>query len=255
MAIVTLTTDFGLQDYYAAVIKGAILCEDPSLNIVDITHNVQNYDIVQGAFILKNAYHSFPKGSIHILSINNFYTQELMFITFQKDGHYFIGPDNGVFSLMFEELPQDVYELSFKEEGSFPLKNVFAKAVGHIISGKPLLEIGFPIEKMEQRITLQPVISPDQIRGSVIHIDKYQNVIINVTKDLFDQVSKKRSFSLYFKRHDPIEQLSEYYYDVPVGETLCLFNSSNYLEVAINMGKAASLLGLNIDDTIQIDFH
>lgn len=254
MAIVTLTTDFGLKDYYAAVIKGAILCEDATANIIDISHHVNNYDIVQGAFILKNAYHSFPKGTIHIISINNFYSPERTFIALRYDGHYFIGPDNGIFSLMFPEIPDDVYELEFIERGNFPLKDVFAKAVGHISSEKPFNEIGIPVEKIVERITLQAVISPSQIRGSVIHIDKYENVILNINKALFEKIRKKRSFALYFKRHEPIKKLSKYYYEVPIGETLCLFNSANYLEIAINMGKASSLLGLNIDDTVQIDF-
>jgi S-adenosyl-L-methionine hydrolase (adenosine-forming) len=101
---------------------------------------------------------------------------------------------------------------------------------------------------------LQPVISQNQIRGSVIHIDNYDNVILNITRDLFQKISKNRPFQLYFKRHDPITQLSNYYNDVPIGETLCLFNS-DYLEIAINMGKAAELLGLKIEDTVQINFQ
>ena len=174
--------------------------------LLDISHNVKNYDIVQGAFILKNAYHSFPKGSIHIISINNFYSSERTFITFRYDGHYFMGPDNGIFSLMFSSIPDDVYELEFMERGNFPLKNVFAKAVGHILSGKPFNEIGIPVEQIIERITLQAVISPSQIRGSVIYIDQYENVILNITKELFDKVRQKRAFALYFKRHEPINK-------------------------------------------------
>ena len=125
MPLVTLTSDFGLDDYYVAVIKGAMLCQNQNLNIVDITHNVKNYDIVQGAFVLKNAYSSFPKGSIHILSVNNFYTEHYCFLAVRYDEHYFIGPDNGVFSLLFDEKPEDVYELEFDRKSDFPLKNIF----------------------------------------------------------------------------------------------------------------------------------
>ena len=78
MPIVTLTSDFGLNDYYVTLIKGALLCENQNLNIIDITHNINNYDIVQGAFVLRNAYESFPKGTIHILSVNNFYKPKKM---------------------------------------------------------------------------------------------------------------------------------------------------------------------------------
>ena len=109
------------------------------------------------------------------------------------------------------------------------------------------------VDDMVQRITLQPVIAPAQIRGAVIHIDNYDNVVMNVTRTLFEKVGRGRNFQLYFKRHDPITKLSENYNDVPIGDTLCIFNS-DYLEISINMGKAAEMLGLKIEDGIQIDF-
>lgn len=255
MTIVTLTSDFGTKDYYVGVIKGTLLSKTPSLNIVDITHDVKNYDIVQAAYILKNTYHSFPKGSIHILSVNNIYSKKMSFIAIKKDDYYFIGPNNGVFSLLFEDKIEQAYKLDYNTKLDFPLKHTFAAAVSHIANGLPFNEIGLPEKKITERITLQPVISKSQIRGSVIHIDNYENVVVNITKELFNRVRKRRKFSLYFKRNDAIVKLSRQYYDVPVGETLCLFNSAGYLEIAINMGKASSLLGLNVDDTIQIDFH
>ncbi|MCB0641028.1 MAG: SAM-dependent chlorinase/fluorinase, partial [Phaeodactylibacter sp.] len=115
--------------------------------------------------------------------------------------------------------------------------------------------IGLPLEEMQQGLSLQPVTSTSTIRGTVIHVDRYDNVIVNVEKDLFYKIGNHRPFELYFKRHDPILQLSKYYHDVPVGEVLCLFNTSDLLEIAINMGKASTLLGLKVDDAIQIDFH
>ena len=255
MSVVTLTTDFGSTDYYVGVLKGAMLCQNSTINLVDISHNIKNYDIVQASYVIKNTYQSFPKGTIHLVSVNNFYSKNKRFIAIKQDGNYFIGPDNGVFSLIFEEMPKQVYELDYEEKGTFPLKNVYANAVGHIVNDMPFHEIGMPVKKIVQRITLQPVISKSQIRGSIIHIDNYENAIVNISKDLFKRVQQKRNFSLYFKRYNPITELSEQYYDVPVGEVLCLFNSAGYLEIAVHMGRAASLLGLKIDDTVQIDFH
>jgi S-adenosylmethionine hydrolase len=255
MPIVTLTSDFGLADYYVAVIKGALLCQNQNLNIIDITHNIKTYDIVQGAFVLKNAFSSFPKETIHILSVNNFYSKKNCFLAVRFEGHYFIGPDNGIFSLLFDENPKDIYELEYDEKSDFPLKDIFSKAVGHITSGLPFNEIGIKVDEIEERISFQPVISKSQIRGAVIQIDRYENVIVNITKDLFEQVSENRKFAIYFKRFDPIKKISNNYSDVAVGERLCFFNSSGYLEIAINMGKASSMLGLNIDDSIQIDFN
>jgi len=255
MPIVTFTSDFGIIDHYAAIVKGAMLCENPDLKIIDITHNIENYNIVQGAYVLKNSYDSFPKGTIHILSVNNFYSKKRRFVAVRYDEHYFIGPDNGIFSLLFDEIPEDVYQLEFKNKGAFPLKNVIAKAVGHITNELPFNEIGLPAGDLVQRITFQPVISASQIRGSVIYVDNYENVIVNISRQLFEQTWKERGYKIYFRRNDPISKINLNYYDVPIGETLCRFNSANYLEIAINMGKASSMLGLKIEDTVQIDFE
>jgi len=253
MPVVTLTTDFGLNDYYVAILKGAMLCENPGLQVVDITHNVIPYNIVQGAFVLKNTYTHFPENTIHLVSINN-YSGNLAFIAFQHEGHYFVGPDNGIFSLMFGELPGEAYRLAYEADDPFPLREVFTHAVTHLCAGKPFHEIGLPAGETEHRIALQPVITTTQIRGSVIYVDHYENVVVNITKELFEKVRNGRKFALYFKRTDPITKLSRIYHDVPAGETLCLFNSASHLEIAINLGKASSLLGLNLDDVVEVNF-
>lgn len=253
MHIVTLTTDFGLQDYYVPVLKGAMLSRHAELNFVDVSHNIKNHDIVQAAFVLKNTWRSFPEGTIHVASVNNFGGERHRFLVILHHNHYFIGPDNGIFSLIFEDTPQYVYEIPFQGLNFQHVKEAFADALDVIVSEKPLAEMWSVVDDMVQRITLQPVIAPAQIRGAVIHIDNYDNVVMNVTRSLFEKVGRGRNFQLYFKRHDPITKLSENYNDVPIGDTLCIFNS-DYLEISINMGKAAEMLGLKIEDGIQIDF-
>ncbi len=252
--IITLTTDFGLDDHYAALMKGAILRYDKSVNIVDITHNVKNFDIVHAAFVLRNTYSHFPENSIHIISVRNESPWKIPFIALRYDKHYFLGPDNGIFSLAFDKNPNQTFRLPSEGSGVFIMKDIFAKAVGHITKGLPFHEIGLPYEEIEQRFSLQPVIEPNRIRGSVIHVDSYGNAILNIDKKLFEEVRNKREFRLYFKRYDPITSLSEYYSDVPVGEPLCLVNSSGHLEIAINLGRAAQMFGLKKEDAIQIDF-
>lgn len=255
MPIVTLTTDFGWRDYYLAIIKGAMLCEHPQLNIVDITHSIKNYDIVQAAFLFRNAWRSFPEGTIHLISVNDYYAPGKRYLATAFGGHFFIAPDNGVFTLIFDaESPPHFYELEYEEGSPFALRDTYARAVGYLAHGRPLIEIGLPAQDIEQRITLQPVISHSQIRGSIIYIDNYDNAISNITRVLFDKVGGGRSFKLLFKRHPPLSRLSGHYHDLPVGEPLCLFNAAGYLEIAVNMGRAGTLLGLKEEDTIQIDF-
>lgn len=252
--IVTLTTDFGWKDHYTALIKGGILQRCPSTQFVDVSHHIEPYNIVQAAYVLRNAYGAFPKGSIHLLSVNDYGEEGLQFLAVRHDGHYFIGPNNGVFSLLFSQKPEHIYQLHVPKRQRFPIRSIMAKAVEHIVAEQPFHEIGLPVKQLVERLALQPVVSHSQLRATVIYIDHYENVVLNVQRDDFERVAHDRAFELYFKRHDPIRHISQNYSQVPVGEVLCLFNSADHLEIAVNMGKAASLLGLSIDDTIQIDF-
>ena len=259
MNIVTFTTDFGIRDYYAATLKGRILCYGLPMTFVDITHQIDAYNIVQAAFTLRNAYTAFPKGTVHVVSINNFYEPDPRFLLVLHDGHYFISADNGLFSLLFEEVPEYMYELprpeSTKNQMSIEaVQEIFAKATTHVLKGKPLHEIGVPTAKRVQRLSLQPITGKDYIRGAVIHVDNYENLILNIDRPIFDRIAQGRPFELYFKRFYPISELSQNYADVPVGELLCLFNSAGLLEISVNMGKAATLFGLTVDDTVQVDF-
>lgn len=255
MLIATLTTDFGWQDFYVGRIKGALLSAYQPLQLVDITHHVEPYDIVRAAFILKNAYVSFPKGTLHLVCVNDHYQANNHFIAFEEEGQIFVGPDNGLFSMVFPTIKGPIHQLEVPQNDSFPLSEVLARAVAHFGQGGALPAIGPLKEQITRRFSLQPVTSADRIRGTVIHVDRYENVVVNIEQGLFEQIAEGRSFSLYFKRHDPILRLSKNYHEVPVGEVLCLFNASGLLEIAINMGKASSLLGLHLDDTVQVDFH
>lgn len=244
-----------MQDYYVPVIKGAILCQTPDVNIVDLTHNIKNYDIVQAAFVLKHAYRHFPAGTIHVVCVNQADTATQRYLALKYGDYYFIGPDNGIFSMVFEEKPEQIFSLDLMQTGTFPHKTVIANAVAHILQQNSLDNIGIAEAEIIRRIAIQPVTGPNYIRGSVIHLDNYENVIININYFLFEKVRNNRSFGVFFKRHDPITVISRHYAEVAPGEALCLFNSADYLEIAINMGKAASMLGLKVDDNIQIEFY
>lgn len=254
MPLVTLTIDTGLHNYYNALIKGALYGVCPDVHIVDLATNIDNYNIVQAAYVLRHAWKSFPAGTIHLIGVNDLAGPDQHFLLLLQNNHYFIAPNNGIFSLLFDNIAEQVYELPWPENSSFPIKDIFAQAVAKIASPLPLEQIGTPTKSMVQRITFQPVVTAQQIRGTVIFIDRYDNAVVNITRELFEHTGRGRPFTLQFKRHDPIRALSQNYYDVPVGEVLCLFNSAGYLEVAINLGRAASLLGIRLEDTVQLDF-
>lgn len=258
MAIITLTTDLGSKDFYQAALKGSILSILPTVNIVDITHEVPSFNISYAAFVLKNAYPYFPKGTVHLIGIDSVFNENTKYVAVKFREHYFVGADNGIFSLLFDEKPEEFVELNIMQDLKylhFPLVDIFVKAAIHLAKGGKLKDIGVPTEGIEERMLLHPVIEKDMIRGSVIYIDTFSNVITNITKDLFTKVQRNRDFTLYFRKSETITQLSWHYNEVPEGEKLCLFGISNHLEIAINKGKASGLLGLHLGDILRVEFH
>ncbi|MDX2134446.1 MAG: SAM-dependent chlorinase/fluorinase [Saprospiraceae bacterium] len=254
MAYATLTTDFGSQDYYAGALKGALLRHCPDLHLVDITHAISPYNIAQAAYVLGNAYTEFPEDTMHIIGVNCAYQEGFRFVAARRNGHYFIAPDNGVLTLMFDGPwdQADVRNLGGSAGEHFAIKNVLPPAVGHLAAGLPWEALGTPTPLLLERIGLRPIVTPSGIRGTVMHVDHFDNAVLNIRRDAFERVVGARPFALYFKRHDPITRLSANYCDAPVGDPLCLFNSAGYLEIAVNMGKAATLLGLAVEEVVEV---
>jgi len=255
MTTVTLTSDLGNGSFDLAAIKGTILNEfEHQVNIIDIAHTIKAFNIVEAAFILANSYPFYPKGTIHIISINPFYSSKSELLVLKYEEQFFIAPNNGLIPLLFEQSGiRNAYSLgnfdSTKEY--FHLLSETAKKISQDIE---LDDIGKQTEDINRRISLRPVISKDTIRGTIIYIDSFGNLISNISKAQFDKVGLGRSFEVYFRHKDPITEIKQHYNQVIVGEELCLFNLSENLEIAVNMGNANELLGLNLDDIIQIDF-
>lgn len=258
MAIITLTTDLGTKDFYQAALKGSILNLMPTANIIDITHEVPSFNIPYAAFVLKNAYTYFPKNTVHLIGIDSVFSENTKYLALRYKNHYFVGADNGIFSLLFNEQPDELVELNIMQDLKFlhfPLVDILVKAAVHLAKNGKLQDIGIPTAEVEQKMMLHPVIEKDIIRGSVIFIDTFSNVITNITKELFTKVQRNREFTLYFRKNETITHLSWHYNEVPEGEKLCLFGISNHLEIAINKGKASGLLGLHFNDIVRIEFH
>lgn len=256
MQFVTFTTDFGHRDYFLGALKGQILSGGKVTSCIDISNAIDAHNILQAAFVLKNCYADFPVGSIHIIGVHTYYKEKPNFLVIEENGHFFIGPDNGVFSLMFEDLPKAIWELDFNLElSACNIKWIYSKGTEAILAYKATEQsIGALKVDYLQRLMLLPVTSKDFIRGAVIYIDNYKNAIINIDKELFERIGQGRSFKLFFKRNDPLKFISNNYASVGMGEPLCFFNSAGFLEIAVNLGEAATLYGLEIDEAIQIDF-
>jgi S-adenosylmethionine hydrolase len=250
MRIITLTSDFGTRDYYAGHMRGVLLSRANDITLADITHEIDHFDITQAAFVLRAAYASFPIGTVHLILVHHrLGMQDVLCI--EQDGHFFIGLDSGILSLMFEDL-DSAFRLHNTDHLSW--QELIALAVAGIQQGKTLDELGSAVTDFVRKIHLKPVVTNAYIKGAAVYIDGYQNIVFNISKRLFEGVQKGRPFELYYKRHDPVTEIHEHYHEVPVGEVACIFNSAGYLELGINMGMAASLLGFKIDDIIQVHF-
>lgn len=259
MPIITLTTDLGNQDYYVGSVKGAILSLYPEAKIVDITHEIPPFDLLKASFVIKNCFRDFPEGSIHIVGINPEANLETSHIVIKFQGHYFIGADNGIFSLITDQQPQKIIELDIPPETdmvTFPTKDIFVKAACHLAKGGTMEVIGREISDFTKRELIRAVTEGKEIRGVAMYIDRYGNILTNIKEDLFKKFGKGKPFTIYFRRAEyNITEISDAYISVDEGEKLALFSSSGYLEIAINRGNASKLFGIKQGDTIRIEFE
>ena len=275
MSIITLTTDFGIKDHFIANIKGAILTEIPEVNIVDISHQISPFNILEAAYIVQNSYRSFPLGTIHIIGVDSELNPENKHLVVKFEGQYFICADNGIMSMACLNIePEKIVEINIHDKliSNFSVLDVFVKVACHISRGGKLEVIGKGISKIKTVKNLTPFIneSKNQIIGNVIYIDNYGNVITNITKSFFREVSKSREFEIsvrnykFKKIHSKYSDIVNFSIDESKrnndGQALAIFNSSLNLEIAIyksnpvNFGTAASLMGLNILDTVTVNF-
>lgn len=276
MAIITLTTDFGEKDHYVGAIKGGIYSELDSATIVDISHLISPFNITEASYIIKNAYKSFPSGSIHIIGIDGELTPENRHIAVFLDGHYFVCSDNGILCLLTQEIvPEKIVEINIHDriDSSFPVLDVFVKVATHLARGGTLEVIGKSIAAIKEIIDIKPVINADstQILGSVLYIDNYGNVVTNITHKLFQEIGKGRAFEIlarnykfknvYNRYSDAINFTIDKSIREEDGKKLAIFNTAGYLELAIyksnplTVGGANSLFGLNFRDAITINFE
>lgn len=264
MSIITLTSDLGLRDHYVASVKAAILGNAPQANIVDISHDVRPFDIHGAAFMLRSVWQQFPMGTVHVIGINPELTSEQSHIVIHYMSHYFVGADNGVFSLLFDEKPEDIYEITLPqgEDWTFPMRGVFALAAAHLSKGGAPEFLGNRTQNLAHILTADSYVDGNTLKGRVEYVDHYGNVYVNINKTLFESERKGRQFAVMFKRSlFAITKISRYYTDVVEGERLAMWASNGQLLIAINGGAsnhgggASQLFGLVTGDSIKIEFY
>ena len=275
MSLITLTTDFGNKDHFVGSVKGSLHMEIPNVNIIEISNEISPFNIIEGAYLIENAYKNFPKGSIHILGIDSEKTPENKHLAVILDGHYFICADNGLLSIVAKRIkPDKIIEINIhnSNSSSFTVLDVFIKVAAHIYRGGSIDFVGKKINDLKELYEINPILNEknNEIVGNVIYIDNYENVITNISKSIFKKFGKSRSYIINARNYTFNTIVNSYSesmkFDIDKktrkeeGKKIAIFNKSDFLELAIYKsnpsvtGGASSLFGLKYGDIITINF-
>ncbi|AYN04464.1 S-adenosyl-l-methionine hydroxide adenosyltransferase family protein [Flavobacterium sp. 140616W15] len=275
MSIITLTTDYGLKDHFVGALKGKILSEYSEATIVDISHDIDPFNTTEASYIIGSSYFSFPKGTVHLIGVDIERNKENQHIAMQWNDHYFICADNGILSMLTQKIvPQKIVAINIHDR--FPVEStdldIFIQVACHIAKGGLLNVIGKEIPAIKEVTDLQAVVASDgnSIKGYVIYIDHFGNVVTNISKNHFLKIARGRPYEIVMKpksiktilpNYSAIASSEKYPIKTYEGEKLAIFNEAGFLEIAIfrsnpsKVGSANSLLGLNYRDVITIKFH
>lgn len=265
MAIVTLTSDYGLKDHYLASLKGALLSYVPGLTLVDVSHYIAPANVLEAAFILRQAYANFPKGTVHLISVLEL-TQSETLIAMEMDGHFFLCADNGILSMLNPDVKiNKLIAIDFREDLAsklFPSRDVLAKAAAHLAQGGAIGLLGRELKEIKEHTLIRPRLSGDgsMLLGNVLYVDNFGNLITNINKRFFAECSKDRAFEIALPRKQKVHKIVSHYQDEKPGSTVALFNAHDLLEIAVNgsgnkgFNGAHTLLGVGVMDTVTINF-
>lgn len=265
MGIITLTTDLGHKDYYLSTVKGKIYSLDANVKIVDISNEIPPFDLNQTCYTLENAYRHFPEGTVHIIGVHPSKYDQVRHLACLYEGQYFIGADNGIFSLLFEHKPEKIHQI---ENGSlsgddpiFEIREIFSVAAVHLAAGGDIADLGERGLILTERQRLRPIVNQHVIKGHVINIDSFENAITNISRDMFEKAVEDRHFEIYANPTTTFKSIKKHYNEVPTGEIVALFGTNGMLEIGINQfnhmnhGGASSLLGINVKDVVRIEIE
>lgn len=259
-SILTVTTDFGNRDAYVAAVKGVALSLVPGLRIVDVTHEIGPQDVMQAAFVLRGVIPFYPDGTVHLVVVDPGVGTDRRAIAARKDGQIFVGPDNGLFSLLLQGPPDELVVLDQPEfwrvpnpGSTFHGRDMFAAVAAHIAGGAALSEVGSPAEGLARLHWALPIFDEQGVRGWVVHVDHFGNCISNIPGEAFESLRRNRKFKCYVG-NSIIGNVSSTYGNVAPGEPVLLFNSLDLLEVAIFRGNASEQLEIRAGAPLNLVF-
>jgi S-adenosyl-L-methionine hydrolase (adenosine-forming) len=253
MQIITLLTDFGLKDPYVGIMKGVILSINPDVTIIDITHNISPQDIREGAFLLKEYYPYFISGTCHVVVIDPTVGSARKPIVFCKDEHFFVGPDNGIFSHVIER-NTDVYEIKNRDfmlnriSSTFHGRDIFAPVAAHLASGIHPSAFGPKMVNPVHFTDIFPDIINGVLTGEIVMCDRFGNAITNIDFEIFNDFIAANPFKINIGNLT-FNSINQSYYEQ---NFTCLINSSGYIEFGCYRGSFAKETGIKKKDTVQV---
>ncbi|UYW01124.1 SAM-dependent chlorinase/fluorinase [Flavobacterium agricola] len=273
-AIITLTTDFGHKDHYVGAVKGRLLSENRDFIIVDISHDIDLFNVQEASYVIESAYANFPKGTVHVIGVDCEKTAFNRHVVMLWQDQYFIAADNGVLSFLTHKYqPEKLYEINIhhRYDEDTSAMDILLIVASHLAKGGNLDVIGRPIKALKEIIVPQANVAADNsaLYGQVIYTDNYGNCITNITKNQVRDVAKGRDFYVSFgtkkigrihKNYSDFEVENEEVLKTREGNVLALFNSTQHLEIAIykanpkTIGGAKSLLGLTQGSAVRVTF-
>lgn len=255
MALITFTSDFGYSDHYVAAVKARILSQEPQTSIVDVSHAIEPFNIAHAAYVLGAVYSDFPAGTVHLAAVDTHGSKQGKFHAARYKGHYFLLADNGLLSLLINGEPEMLVELKTERAlMPFPAKDLLAQAAVYLAKGGDMEVLGERTHSFRQLLNRQLRLNDHSIMGHVIHVDRFGNLITNITADSVDTIAHGRTFTVHFGR-ETVGRIFQNYNQVDDGDCCCIYNSQGQLCIGINKGHAAELLGLGFDSQVDVRFY
>ncbi len=256
MRYLTLLSDFGLEDVSLAVTKGILLREVPDALITDISHVSEPFQVQHAAYKLEASWQEFPEGTVHIVLFDIFSEPNPRLLLCKKDGHFFLAPDNGILPMALSDLSENIWECyELKVPDRFRDWVAACGKAAIVATEHDPSAVYLPTEMRVKPVHWKPVIQPNSIECHVVYIDRFGNVVLNLKQPLFEQVRQGRNFKLFYMRGEELNALHHHYSEVNMGNVLCRFNKSGFLEIAANRGNAAELLGLQLSYKKQLLYN
>lgn len=256
-SLITLTTDFGVKDHYVGVLKAVLLSIAPDTRLIDISHQIPPQDIMAGAWVVRNSAMLFPPESVHLVVVDPGVGTQRKPIAIKIEDQYFVGPDNGIFSLIADRYDYKGIELTNsqfwrpKPSQTFHGRDIFAPVAAHLANGVNFSELGKPIDKLQTYRWAVPISDKDGVQGWIVHIDHFGNLISNIPESMIRETGADANLKIYVG-NTIFDTMVNTFGDVPDGEPAAYIGSSGVLEIAINKGDAREMLGVEKGAQISI---